>query len=102
MEAVFFTPWYAGGFRFAPFVFADFAYVGATQQWIFRNNLYTGFGLGLRLRNEHFVFKTFQLKLAYYPFMSNSASGDLFTLSQEWRFRPNDFTVRSPEILIYK
>ncbi|HEY9125291.1 MAG TPA: hypothetical protein VIO15_13195 [Bacteroidales bacterium] len=102
MESVFFTPWYAGGFRFAPFAFADFAYVGSTRQWIFRNNLYSGFGIGLRLRNEHFVFKTFQIKLAYYPFLSKKASGDLFTLSQEWRFRPNDFTVRSPEILIYK
>lgn len=101
-ETVCFTPFYLGGFRFAFFAFADLAYVGSTYQWVFKNTLYSGLGVGLRMRNERLVFKTFQIRFAYYPFMTKRASGDLFTLSEEWRFRPNDFTVRSPEILKFK
>jgi hypothetical protein len=101
-ESVSFTPFYLAGFRFAIFGFADFAYVGSTYQWVFKNNLYSGFGLGIRMRNERFVFKTFQIRFAYYPYLTKRASGDIFTLSQEWRFKPQDFNVKSPEILKYK
>jgi hypothetical protein len=101
-ETVSFTPLYLAGFRFAVFGFADFAYVGSTLQWVFKNTLYSGFGFGIRMRNERFVFKTFQIRFAYYPNMTKRANGDAFTLSQEWRFKPNDMNVKSPEIVKFK
>ena len=101
-ETVSFTPFYLAGFRFAVFGFADFAYIGSTLQWVFKNTLYSGFGFGIRMRNERFVFKTFQIRFAYYPNMTKRANGDAFTLSQEWRFKPNDMNVKSPEIVKFK
>lgn len=101
-ETVCFTPYYLAGFRFAFFAFADLAYVGQTYKSIFDNPLYSGFGMGIRFRNERFVFKTFQIRFAYYPLLSKRASGELFNLSDESRFRPSDLTVKSPEILQFK
>ena len=42
--------------------------IGSNKQLIFTQNYYSGLGLGLRLHNENLVFKTFQLRLAFYPF----------------------------------
>jgi len=101
-ENVLFTPFYFAGFRFAFFAFADFAYIGSTYDWIFKNTLYPGFGVGVRLRNEHLVFKKFQIRFAYYPWMTERASGDLFALTSEWRFHPLDMNIKSPQIVEFK
>lgn len=56
-ETVFFTPYQPLGFRIALFGFADFGLLGRDAN-IFKNNFYTTFGLGVRLRNERLVFST--------------------------------------------
>ena len=61
-ETVFFTPYQPLGFRIALFGFADFGLLGRDAN-IFKNNFYTTFGLGVRLRNERLVFSTIQLRL---------------------------------------
>ncbi len=101
-ETVIFTPYYLLGFRVAFFAFLDFAYIGPSTQWIFKSNLYSGIGAGIRLRNERLVFKTFQIRLAYYPNISPRATGDVFAISQEWRFKPEDLTISSPQIIEFK
>lgn len=61
-ETVFFTPYQPLGFRIAVFGFADFGLLGHDAN-TFRNEFYTTFGLGIRLRNERLVFSTIQLRL---------------------------------------
>ncbi len=55
-------------FNMAVYGFADIGVIGSNKQLIFTQNYYSGIGLGLRLHNENLVFKTFQLRLAFYPF----------------------------------
>jgi len=102
LESVCFTPYYAAGFRFAIFGFADLGWIGNSKKNIFDNPLYSGFGIGFRLRNEKLVFKTFQIRLAYYPWLPQQAQGDFFSISEESKFNPGNFSVKSPEIVSFQ
>lgn len=55
-------------FNMAMFGFTDVGMIGSNKKLIFTQNYYSGAGIGLRLHNENLVFKTFQLRLAFYPF----------------------------------
>ncbi len=101
-ESVCFTPFYLAGFRFAVFGFADFAYIGKTTKLVFNLPLYSGFGFGIRVRNEKLVFKTFQMRLAFYPFLPKSASSEYFTVSNESKFNTYNFNAKSPEIINFQ
>ena len=61
-ETVVFTPYQPLGFRIAVFGFADFGLIGYSPN-IFKNDFFTSFGLGVRLRNERLVFNTVQIRL---------------------------------------
>ncbi|MBF9143619.1 BamA/TamA family outer membrane protein [Hymenobacter properus] len=68
-ETTLFTPLSLLGFRLAGVAFADAAWVsdrpgGGSP---FGGAPYTGFGLGLRFRNEFTALRTFQLLIGYYP-----------------------------------
>ena len=66
-ELVAFTNLYLYNFRFVFFGFGDIGFIGPENQSVFKNKLYSGIGLGVRVRNENLVFKTFQIKFAFYP-----------------------------------
>ncbi|RYD73713.1 MAG: hypothetical protein EOP53_19605 [Sphingobacteriales bacterium] len=66
-ELNFFTPYTPLGFRIVPVVFVDFALIGTKDNPFYNSRFYQGYGLGVRLKNEHLVFRTFQLSLHYYP-----------------------------------
>lgn len=61
-------------FNMAVFGFTDIGIVGSNKQPIFTGDYYTGLGLGMRLHNENLVFKTFQFRLAFYPFSPSDMS----------------------------
>ena len=69
-EGTVYTPLSLGGFRMAVLAFADVAFYNSTiggGSPLGDGTAYTGFGLGLRFRNELTVLRTFQLLLGFYP-----------------------------------
>ncbi|ALW83729.1 hypothetical protein AUC43_00580 [Hymenobacter sedentarius] len=85
-ETTLFTPLSLLGFRLAGIAFADAAWVSDRPRGgsPFSGVPYTGFGLGLRFRNEFTALRTFQLLIGYYPRGLNSATGvRLFETSRE-------------------
>ena len=68
-ETTLFTPLSLLGFRLAGVAFVDAAWVSDKPRGgsPFGDTPYTGFGLGLRLRNEYTALRTFQLLIGYYP-----------------------------------
>lgn len=67
-EADFFTPLSLLGFRVAPLLFCDVAWLAPTSHTSpLQSKPYAGIGLGLRLRNDYIAFRTIQLLLGYYP-----------------------------------
>lgn len=102
IESVLFTPFQVNDFRFAFFGFADLAWIDYLHSRLFDNPMFSGIGVGVRIRNERLVVKTFQLRLAYYPNQRSTALGDLFVVSPEWRFRAPDMNIKSPQIIEYQ
>ena len=68
-ETTLFTPLSLLGFRLAGLAFADAAWTSDQPRGgsPFRGAPYSGFGLGLRFRNEFTALRTFQLLIGYYP-----------------------------------
>lgn len=67
IESNFYPPLNLLGFKMAFVLFADFAWIGQNGSLITKSNYYSGFGLGLRFRNEHLVFSMVQVMVGYYP-----------------------------------
>ncbi|MBF9252021.1 hypothetical protein I2I11_01815 [Pontibacter sp. 172403-2] len=67
-EANFYTPLSLFGFRLAAVAFADVAWLSmGNKSSPFREAPYSGYGIGIRLRNEYLGFSTIQFLVGYYP-----------------------------------
>jgi hypothetical protein len=99
-ETVAFSNLFYYGFRFAFFGFLDVGFLGASDRFVLNNPIQPGFGFGVRMRNENLVFKTFQIRLGFYPSLSN---GDnfLFYLSGEKTLQPHRYTPGAPSKVQY-
>lgn len=97
-ETVGFTDIYYYGFRLALYGFLDIGFLGSEDCFILNNPVQSGFGLGMRLRNENFVFNTFQVRLAFYPSLSASRQF-LFNLSGEKTYSPRGYTPEPPQVV---
>jgi hypothetical protein len=92
--------WY--GFRYALFAMADLGWIGDDRRPILNDSFYSGFGIGMRMRNEHLVFPTLQFRFAYFPRLPESASARLFYLMSERSHIPDEFKIGAPDILPYR
>ncbi|HOK98145.1 MAG TPA: hypothetical protein PLD12_03330 [Bacteroidales bacterium] len=101
-ETVLFTPFKINDFRFAFFGFVDLAWIDYLHSRLLENPMFSGIGIGVRMRNERLVIKTFQLRLVYYPNIRPTTIGDLFVISPEWRLRTPDMNIKSPQIIEYQ
>ncbi|HKJ78204.1 MAG TPA: hypothetical protein VKA10_01660, partial [Prolixibacteraceae bacterium] len=70
-------------FNMALFGFGDFGFIGSNKQFILTEDFYTGIGFGMRLHNENLVFRTLQLRLAFYPFHPNDMGLVGFILNEQ-------------------
>ncbi|MBN2610605.1 MAG: hypothetical protein JXB00_03535 [Bacteroidales bacterium] len=101
LEAVTFTPYYLLGFRFVFFSFANLGLVGPGGKSVFSNNLYSGLGFGLRIRNERLVFNTLQIKFAFYPLAPEHAEWQYIQVSGEQKLQMENFYISDPRIIEY-
>jgi hypothetical protein len=100
-ETNFFTPLTLLGFRLAVVGFADAAWLTSVKDRSpFREKPYTGFGMGLRFRNEYFTFNTIQILLGYYPRIPQLGNQQDFRLFQTTRqyYDFNDLRFSQPLI----
>jgi hypothetical protein len=97
-ETVGFTDIYYYGFRVALYGFCDIGFLGSEKNFIFDNPMKSGFGLGLRLRNENFVFNTFQIRLGFYPSLT-AREAFMFNLSGEKNLSPTRYTPAAPQVV---
>ncbi len=98
-ESVAFTHLYFYGFRFSFFNFADIGLIGSNRTSIFNNKLYSGLGFGLRIRNENLIFKTFQIRFAYYPIVPEGINKTSIIFSGENTIKFEDLNVTCPAIV---
>ncbi len=84
-------------FNMAVFGFADVGVIGSNKQLIFTENYYSGLGFGVRLHNENLVFKTFQLRLAFYPFPPSDMDFAGFIVEEQRKKNFYSFQPTAPQ-----
>ena len=100
-ETVIFSPYQPLGFRIAFFGFADFGLIGYSPN-IFKNDFFTSFGLGIRLRNERLVFNTVQIRLGVAFGKRGLVESEYFRLSNTTRIEQYRYRPTRPEIVEFK
>lgn len=102
IENVFFQNTSFYNFKSAFFTFFDLGLIGSTDKVIFANDYYAGLGIGLRIRNENLIFKTIQLRLAFYPYHPSDVSAVGFILDEVSKSSFYSFQPRGPEPLQFR
>ncbi len=67
VEPVVFTPWVFLGFRFVFFAYAAIGVIGKEENYILDKQLYSGFGLGVRIKNDNLVFDALEISISFFP-----------------------------------
>ncbi len=102
LETVFFQRRTIAGFNVAFFGFGDLGIIGSEKKPVFKGDYYGGIGGGVRIRNENLVFKTIQIRLAFYPNHPGDAGGFGFIFTEMGHEDFYSFQPRKPEALQYR
>jgi hypothetical protein len=94
-ETVVFTPWKVLGFRIATVARADLALIKTTDKLFQKQNTFSGFSLGVRVRNENLIFNTIEALVFYYPTTVEGIDHFRYTIK-------SNFTIRYPTNLVTK
>ena len=98
-ESVFFNLKKLYGFRLAPFFFSDLGLVKATNEPLKATKGFPALGGGLRVRNEHLVFGTIELKGYYFPRVDVGVKNWKVELSSKLTFRFNSNFLKRPDFI---
>ncbi|SDM54522.1 hypothetical protein [Siphonobacter aquaeclarae] len=96
LQSVFFSPFQMFGFRTAFVGFIDLGLLSFDNSHLF-SNIYQGYGIGFRFRNENLTFNTFQVRLGYYPNFPGITNRLRIEGSGESVLRMPDFRVEAPD-----
>ncbi len=99
-ENILFTPKDLMGFKIAAFNFFDIGWITQDKPILITKPYYS-IGVGLRIKNEHLVLKTIQLRLAYFPRIPPDASNFNFRISGIETSSFNQFSYEKPYIDVY-
>ena len=99
LETVAFTPLYLAGFRMAVYGFMDFAIIDDDRIRLLDNEMYQGYGVGLRFRNENLAFNTIQIRFAWYPKVPDTLSPTQFDFSGSQSLGLEGFRINRPQVI---
>jgi len=102
LESVLFSPVNLYDFRFAIFGFSDFSFLFGTNEIISNGSALAGIGFGVRIRNDNLVFKTFQIRIGFFPNPPLYSTLNHISVSGEQLLRPNNFNAGPPSIIPYR
>ncbi|MGZ4034093.1 MAG: hypothetical protein ACXVP4_04460, partial [Bacteroidia bacterium] len=98
-----YAPWKFIGFQFGPYIICSFGMLGTEKSGFHRSPLYSSFGFGLLIKNEYLVLNTFQISLAYYPFIPGYKNNVLkFDPIKTTDFGFRDFDISEPSQISYQ
>jgi hypothetical protein len=104
-ETTMFTPVSFLGFRMAAVVFADVAWLNAknpSREIPLFDSPYTGFGIGLRFRNEYAAVRTLQISFGFYPRGLSSPNGTRIFENSRPYYDFSDFSFSQPGVVRYQ
>ena len=98
-----YAPWNLVGFRFGPFFFTSIGILGNESPDIGPSRIYSLLGLGLLIKNDYLIFKTFQISLTFFPFIPDKGYNIFRTnayKTSDYGFR--DFNISKPGLVVYR
>jgi hypothetical protein len=98
-ESVFYTPYSIANFRFAPFLFANLSTIKPHDVPVFKSNLYSSIGGGMRTRNESLIFGTFEIKFFYFPRKNFYGDSWRIETNTNIKFKYNRQFIKRPELI---
>jgi hypothetical protein len=98
-EATFFTRYKVYGFRLAPFVYADGAFLRGNDEPFAKTAFYPSVGGGLRTRNENLIFGTIEAKLSIFPRPVEGQPMIKFLIASDLRYRYRTTYIHEPDIV---
>lgn len=96
-----FPPWRVLGFQMAGVLFIDLAWLGKSENPLTHKQLYQGYGIGVRFKNEHLVFSTLQLMFGVYPNLGGVADPFQFFTTHKTFYEFPDFYYSQPGHVSY-
>jgi hypothetical protein len=88
------------GFRIAFVLFADFAWLSYQNKLIDKQNFFPGYGVGIRVRNDHLITGTIEFMMGYYPNAKLvNVNPYQYFLSDKFFYNFNDFQFSQPQII---
>jgi hypothetical protein len=99
-ESVFFSPFTFINFRFAPFVFGNLCLLTPDKQELYKSDLYSSIGGGIRSRNESLIFGTLELKAHYFPRQNYFGESWRIEVNTNVKFKYNRQFIKRPEIIV--
>lgn len=98
-----YLPWSILGFRFGPYAVYSLGLIGGNSNKPFDMKGFSQFGLGILVRNINLVINTFQVSVAFFPYLPGSEEGILqFNPIRSNDFGFRDFGIGKPFIADYK
>jgi hypothetical protein len=98
-EATFFTRYKVYGFRLAPFVYADGAFLRGADEPFAKSGFYPSVGGGLRTRNENLIFGTIEARLSVFPRPVEGQPAIKFIIASDLQFRYRTTYIHKPDIV---
>lgn len=99
VESVLYTKPKIFGFHFAPFIYAEGSMMSPEDLPFDRSDIYTGFGGGIRTRNENLIFGTIELRTGYLPRPVAGVQQFYIDISSDLRFRYRTNFVKAPDVI---
>ncbi|MBN2634414.1 MAG: hypothetical protein JXR66_12705 [Bacteroidales bacterium] len=89
-----YAPWNLIGFHFGPYLICSLGMLGNAADGFKNSKVYSQLGLGVLIKNENLVFKSFQLSISFYPVIPGIGQ-NVFKMNS---FKTTDFGFRDFEI----
>lgn len=102
LESVLFSNINLYSFKFAFFGFSDFSFLADSNDDISKGAFLSELGIGVRIRNDNLLFKTFQIKIGFYPDAPSYSKTPNVIFSGEQLLQPHNFDPGPPSIIQYR
>ncbi|WP_320053866.1 hypothetical protein [uncultured Acetobacteroides sp.] len=102
LETIAYSPYALWNFKMAFFAYSDLAWMSGHGNSPFKGPMYSGFGIGVRIRNDNLAFKTFSIRLGFYPRVPYGGTIDQFEMSGSDRLRLSGFKPTKPDFVQYQ